>query len=232
LKNNQNNVTGSKSNERVFVLDIALLVYIFSFILFYPVGILGYICGLGMLGILMMLAMYGFPPCSLVVLACVATLLYRAFFRWKKLVNNSQHLMIMRFLVLCFAMVALLSPIMYVQGDRFGRPFIHGFHRRMIIKTDVPSIREWLLTVEIDEDNLSREIHREDLPKCLLKLQPPFCIVKLVEANERIVNLIWGTGFGHWGLVIGSPKSSTHESNESDYILPLEPGVYVWLEIQ
>jgi hypothetical protein len=57
----------------------------------------------------------------------------------------------------------------------------------------------------------------------------------LDENSNPKVRLTWGGPFAHWGVEIGMQNMKIPPSNFSqwgEYRLPLEPGVYVWHEIQ
>lgn len=55
------------------------------------------------------------------------------------------------------------------------------------------------------------------------------------ENGSPRVRLAWGSGFGHWGIVIGMDDMEIPPSDFSrygEYRLPVEAGVYVWRELR
>lgn len=226
-----NAIKKPKTKYPWYTLDIALVLAIICFILLYVFGALWYIAGLMMSSILILLCVYGFIPFALLTLIyLVVPLLARAFLKWQQYIVNIKKLMIMRFLIISFTVVALLSSFLVYRGS--FRPFIHGFRLRMKVKADIPSIRKWLSTIEVNKNNPRINIAWKDQPKSIRKLKSPYCYVKLESNNDRKVEFLWGTGFGHWGFVVNAQDSLIPESDKNKYILPIESGVYVWSEIQ
>jgi hypothetical protein len=40
---------------------------------------------------------------------------------------------------------------------------------------------------------------------------------------------VWGGGFGHWGIDVGSPTFKVPDDTTNDYVMWI-PGVYFWEE--
>jgi hypothetical protein len=56
-------------------------------------------------------------------------------------------------------------------------------------------------------------------------LQDVFC--DSGSAQNRTVWLVWGGGFGHWGIRIGPPSFKV-SPNDDNYYIEWKPGVYFW----
>jgi hypothetical protein len=92
----------------------------------------------------------------------------------------------------------------------------------MSYKADVPAIRQWLGS-QIAPPGRT-EITRDLWPKCIQDLNP-----KAVMLNaDGSVWMVWGSGFHHYGVIIGSPFFTY--SNADEYVIELEPGAYVWAQ--
>jgi hypothetical protein len=63
-------------------------------------------------------------------------------------------------------------------------------------------------------------------------LQQAFC--EGVSNEHRTVLLVWGGGFGHWGILIGSPSfrigspSYRVDHGDDNYYVEWKPGLYFW----
>jgi hypothetical protein len=87
---------------------------------------------------------------------------------------------------------------------------------------DVPSLRAWLRT------GGANNRRPEEWPEALRRLRPGY-----VSVESATLGVTWGGGFGHWGLVVcADPDVRTPASTQGQYVLPLEPGAWVWHEIQ
>ncbi len=45
--------------------------------------------------------------------------------------------------------------------------------------------------------------------------------------NGRYVEIVYGSGFGHWGLDVGYTNLNM-KSDDRSYVLPWKPGIYFW----
>jgi len=116
---------------------------------------------------------------------------------------------------------------------RFALPYpahmyLYGFRDLMRDSADVSAIREWIESVNIPGE--VAQVEEEEWPRCIRALRPR--IVRSLD-NERVV-LIWGGGFGHWGLTVGkenmrtSPPHSELPGGGRSSALPVSPGAFVW----
>ncbi len=51
-----------------------------------------------------------------------------------------------------------------------------------------------------------------------------------VPAQDRSVWIVWGGGFGHWGMRVGSPSFKVHDAFDDNYYVEWKPGIYFWCE--
>jgi hypothetical protein len=137
-----------------------------------------------------------------------------------------------------FIVLFSASVLASVEGMGFwAEHFMHGFRDRISKKTDVEATRAWLKSRgdQYDTDHYQRIAGRE-WPEPLKALKPGVVLLSADGSGNAKVRLMWGSGFmGHWGVEIGMedmeiPASAFSEFGE--YRVTLEPGVYVWHELQ
>jgi hypothetical protein len=51
-----------------------------------------------------------------------------------------------------------------------------------------------------------------------------------VSAQNRSVWIVWGSGFGHWGIRVGSPTFKIAQAPNDNYYIEWKPGIYFWCE--
>ncbi len=116
------------------------------------------------------------------------------------------------------------------------KPFTYGFRERMRSKADIEDIRDWLKRRRKEESTGDTvRFISYGWPKSVKVLNPGYVNFDIDENGNPKVRLTWGGGFGHWGVEIGMEDMETPLSDFSqfgEYRLPLEPGAYVWHELQ
>ena len=172
------------------------------------------------------LLLYVAPAVGVVV--WVAAMAVRVFVR-----KNRQLLIwtALRYGVLAFGGTGLLFIPLGLASPGYIRK-TEQFRRQMQQKADIASIRAWADAYQPTPDD-NRTIggkdvfvSREKWPECIRRLDPEMV---LYTPDKRCVHIIFGGGFGHWGLSVG-PKGVPALGRE--YKLPLEDGAWVWHEIQ
>ena len=95
---------------------------------------------------------------------------------------------------------------------------------------NIAAIRAWMHEVDITSLHDYGEIPPEAWPPCIKAFSPVG--VHLAEDGQAIV-LNWGSGFGHWGLLIGPPTMELPPAfAEGCYVLPVKKGVFAWHDLQ
>lgn len=51
-----------------------------------------------------------------------------------------------------------------------------------------------------------------------------------VPPGSRSVWIVWGGGYGHWGIRVGSPTFKVTDRYDDNYYVEWEPGIYFWAE--
>ncbi len=104
-------------------------------------------------------------------------------------------------------------------------PFTRGLHdwaQQHVLVTD---IRRWAASL----NQSPREIvDSSTWPPTVAALQPSWGVY---EAPDT-VRLAWGSGFGHWGIVVGPVGTQNLVFPGGEYTVTLDPGSYVWHEKQ
>ena len=53
---------------------------------------------------------------------------------------------------------------------------------------------------------------------------------KSVPTESRSVWIVWGGGFGHWGIRVGSLAFKATDRYDDNYYVEWQPGIYFWAE--
>ena len=132
-----------------------------------------------------------------------------------------------------------LFPLQRFSG-RYYELFALGLRDRIESKADIEATRVWLQSLPAEEYEgyekyeHGKQIPSAKLPEALRALQDGDVRISLsADANgNTMVELMWGSGvMGYWGAMIGMKDMETPPSDfrfNGSYILPVEPGVYVW----
>ncbi len=133
-----------------------------------------------------------------------------------------------------------LFPLQRFSG-RFYELFALGLRDRIESKADIEATRAWLQSLpaeEYEEYKGGDQIPSAKLPEALRVLQDGDVRISLsADANANtMVELMWGSAvMGHWGAMIGMKDMETPPSDfrfGGSYILPVEPGAYVWWRVE
>ena len=185
-----------------------------------------------------------------VVASCIFIIVnsVRAFITWKRYTKRKRIIRTaqigIQILLITLYFYALFVPIEIYQP--IYKPFMHGFRNRIKIIANVGAIRNWLRTLDKEHCDgnyitLSSGPYPfirywpDEWPISLIMFSPNSVILDLDENNNPKVRLEWGAALGHWGFEIGMEDMEIPESDFSrrgEYRLPVEPGVYVWYDLQ
>jgi len=169
---------------------------------------------------------------------------WRRYTRKKRFIRTAQ--IAISILVITILSLALFIPIELYSPSY--KPFTYGCRDRIRSKADIEAIRAWLRTLS-KEDCTGKTIDIRSYsflykskwpdsinwPKSLTVFNPGYVNLDLDENGHPKIRLTWGAALGHWGVEIGMEDMEIPPSDFSrhgEYRLPVEPGVYVWHEIQ
>jgi hypothetical protein len=105
------------------------------------------------------------------------------------------------------------------------------FHREMKKTADIEAIRAWAISYQPSADDAPTLwgsgvfVAETKWPRCIAELQ---CQMVQFTTDDRVVHIIFGGGFGHWGLSVGPKGTEPY----GDYVKGLKDGAWVWHEIQ
>jgi hypothetical protein len=140
------------------------------------------------------------------------------------------------FIILLGAFIFLGFTDKEFRGPRF-KLFMYGIRDRVKSKVDIEATRVWLQSLgDEDYDDSGHGYDRfpkDKRPESLRGLKNAAAFLSADENGNAKVRLGWGSGIlGHWGVEIGMKDMKIPQSDFSMYgevILPVEPGVYIWL---
>ncbi|HEY1788201.1 MAG TPA: hypothetical protein VGJ73_08610 [Verrucomicrobiae bacterium] len=100
-------------------------------------------------------------------------------------------------------------------------------------------LQQWAMTVLVQTETTNYpdgEFPRDKVALGIRNLQSegfPFEMVMVDATNSvlpqnRTVWIVWGSGFGHWGIRVCSPSFSITNSYDDKYYVEWKPGVYFW----
>ncbi|MHC4715442.1 MAG: hypothetical protein ACYS5V_00585 [Planctomycetota bacterium] len=111
------------------------------------------------------------------------------------------------------------------------------FRAEMAQQANVAAIRTWAQSYTVSPLDTSYgpgsvDVGQARWPTCIGELDPQFV---WYDPQDKVVVLVYGGGFGHWGLTVG-PRGATPgqfpDIPLQDHVLPLADGAWVWHEIQ
>ncbi|MHC4539614.1 MAG: hypothetical protein ACYTEK_09805 [Planctomycetota bacterium] len=142
-------------------------------------------------------------------------------------------LMLLGPVIVCCAFLCTvpLSPI-----------FLKGFEQWVVQEADIDAIQTWLASEGARHagqlySRYSKEGFPEELPECLVGLNPAF--ISFRDANSHngpSVEIVWPYFMDEYGLVVGSPAMETRnegriklDSSNYEFRRPVKRGVYVFI---
>ena len=91
--------------------------------------------------------------------------------------------------------------------------------------------------IKADKSLGLRDLEVGQVPRQLRELQSNGSPLQYLWVNgpsdqtpETTLVLVWGGGFGHWGIHVGSP--SFRHTNDTTYQIEWKPGIYFWHDSQ
>jgi hypothetical protein len=146
--------------------------------------------------------------------------------------------------ILLMLALLLLGPAIVCCAFLYTTPlspvFLKGFEQWVLQETDIDAIQTWLTSEGAKYTGQvysSKEGFPEDLPECLVNLNPKLISFKhSVTQHELIITITWLLFMDDYGLIIGSPEMETPKKgriklNRSTYEFrrPVKPGAYVFI---
>ncbi|MGD8501624.1 MAG: hypothetical protein PVJ86_13310 [Phycisphaerales bacterium] len=191
-----------------------------------------------------------YPAIGVFIIYCFFANVVRLLVSWTKHSRRKRILLAAEISTLIVIIVLFLAscfmPIdshLWVPGYK---PFTYHFGQEIRSKADIQAIRDWLRTLSKEDctgetirlgyasgSSRSQWPDSREWPESLQELHPNYVNLDLDEKGNPKIRLSWGRA--HWGVEIGMEDMEIPPSDFSrwgEYRLPLEPGVYVWHELQ
>jgi len=134
----------------------------------------------------------------------------------------------LKYAIVCFGVVGLGFGAFGLRVPGYVA-MTQGFRIHTKVWADVEAIRDWAGSYEPgpgDSPTLhggGLDIARSNWPGCVRLLGPNYVGLRY---EDRSVDLVYGSGFGHWGLYVG-PKGAKACGG---YTAAVEDGAWVWHE--
>lgn len=147
--------------------------------------------------------------------------------------SNFGHMIVIGVLLL-ICLLLVLGFILFSASEPGYIAFTNEFAQQMEENADIAAIRAWVNGLPNRDDDVYF-LDKSEWPECVKGLLPMHVGVSAYDNDGNMVRLTWGGGFGHWGLVVGPEIMETPKSDVSqygEYRVPLEPGAYLFHEVQ
>ena len=192
------------------------------------------------------------PATGFIIIICFLAGIVRLLVNWRNHTKKKKLIIVTEIGMPLVFIILFAAPFFIPEDSKIRwpgyKPFTYGFRDRIRSKADIEDIRDWLKTLSKEDCNgKTIDIHSYsspfkskwpdsiEWPKSLKVFNPGYVNLDLDENSHPKIRLTWGAALGHWGVEIGMEDMKIPPSDFSrwgEYRLPLEPGVYVWHEIQ
>lgn len=107
-----------------------------------------------------------------------------------------------------------------------------GVRKRVVTCGGLTRLSSWAATMFETPYEVVTHLPRENLPEHIRCLHAPYVAIfnRPHEGNSRL-DIIWGGGFHHWGIII-IPQHQQLERYPIGWVNQWQPGIYTWYEDQ
>lgn len=119
-------------------------------------------------------------------------------------------------LACCIVVIGLVTKPFYVT-------FTSGFASWTNANVNAAAIRQWRASYPT-----LGWVDRQHWPPSIQQLAPGY----VENRPGDVTRLIWGDGFGHWGIDVVPPSVSCPAGTTDEYSVPASGGVCAWHELQ
>ena len=123
----------------------------------------------------------------------------------------------------------------WLKGENGAHQQVNDLAEDAKKAVDPLELQHWAVNIlqQTQQTNSTVEISRDNLPANIRNLGSfpigwGFCDSD--EVQDRTVWLVWGSGFGHWGIRVGSPTFKIAPAPNDNYYIEWKPGIYFWCE--
>ncbi len=137
--------------------------------------------------------------------------------------------------------VIVICAFLYIPPPLSPSPaFLKGFEQWILQEAEIDAIQTWLANdgaKHAGQHYSSDDGFGDDLPECLVNLNPKFISVSnSTSLNGLSVEITWSFFRDYYGLIIGSPKIETHKKGRIkihrslyEFRRPVKKGAYVFI---
>ena len=133
------------------------------------------------------------------------------------------------------ALSAALLVTLIEHNSFYYKNVAERCRKQMLEQADLGAIRLWMATLPrpLGSDYFHDPNH---VPEAIKTLRfdgwGSQGVYALEDDGVLRIRIYWGSGFGHWGIVVGPESMPTPSTSSREYVLPMSPGAYAWHEIQ
>jgi len=163
----------------------------------------------------------------ILIIFCVAllTLVTALFF----LLKRKPRIGVVALVILVCAIATIVLTWKPIYETRLPR-----FASAVKLVIDSGELQKWAVIKLNDSNKDSLVLPLKDVPEPLQNLRSDGCQIEqafykiATSPKDSSVVLMWGGGFGHWGIEVGSP--SFDQPDDDNFYIKWAPGVYFWEE--
>jgi len=131
--------------------------------------------------------------------------------------------------LLCIAVYAVAMYLFAISGIA-SLSFARGFLAAVESRVNPDQLQQWASAelAHYEGTNATVDIPPKEQPELVRgmwgRYPPDVCVSP--DKEHRCVTLVWGSGFGHWGMYVGMPDFVLAEDKGSP-LLQWKPGIYI-----
>ena len=204
------------------ILAISFLAHIHSYFSFYNSGVKS------SAPFIFWPSLFIYAPITIVILLIA---LIRIFFYIKYPMK-----LLISIITVFFAILILIGNGVIAQPSAVY--FLKGYEKWVKKNVEIDKIQEWLVSGEADKymPNSYLDNFPDDLPDFMENFDRQHILFNEQKSGRgKSIEFIWGSAFGHWGIVIGMPTSDIQQDgvikeSESyyEYRRSIKPGIYIY----
>ena len=232
--------------------DVLFSVAIVAFVIFVPLGGIQYLEGRFNTDLFFFEGCFIYLTMVIVIIVFVILSAVYLLYNWKGYTKRKRLFKILQIgvptIFIASGAISIFISIETYLWQPGYKGFTYGFRGRIRSEADIEDIRDWFRTLSIEDctgkiiDLFSNSDSFKDnwpdsieWPNSLKVFNARYVDLDLDENGKPKIKLTWGSAFGHWGFEVGMEDMEIPPSDFSrygEYRLPLEPGAYVWHELQ
>ena len=220
--------------------DAIISVAVVAFIIFVPLGGIEYLEARFGNSSILFYTCFIYLTLGIFIIVFLIVSAVQLLCNWKRYTKCKKLIKILQigipFVFIASFAISILTPIKIDLWQPGYKPFTHGFRARIRSEADIEDIRDWLRTLSKEDYTGENFIAPQSkFPESFKVLKPRYVNLDMDKNGNPKVRLAWGGGFGHWGVEIGMEDMEIPPSDfsqDGEYRLPLQPGAYVWHELQ